>query len=81
MSTIFKVFIDFFTRCFSFMFWFFGLEEYGILVCRPRIEPALPTLESKVLLIEQGILLFYGFPKEKEEPKTCKMAHDHNRIK
>ena len=51
MSTIFKVFIDFFTHCFSFMFWFFGLEEYGFLVCRPRIEPVPPTLEGKVLLI------------------------------
>ena len=31
------------------MFWFFGHEARAILVLRPGIEPAPPTLEGTVL--------------------------------
>ena len=31
------------------MFWFFGLEAFGILAPRPGIELTLPALESEVL--------------------------------
>ena len=31
------------------MFWFFGLEAYGILAPQPGIEPTASALEGKVL--------------------------------
>ena len=31
------------------MFWFFGREACGILAPQPRIKPAPPALEGKVL--------------------------------
>ena len=31
------------------MFWLFGLKASGILVPRPRTEPAPPALEGEVL--------------------------------
>ena len=36
-------------HCFCFMFWFLGQEACGILVPWPRIEPAFPALEGRVL--------------------------------
>ena len=83
MSTIFKVFIDIFLHiasllCFGFLAlknmdsWF---ADLGLNLCLLHWKVKSYSLEY------QGILLFHGFPKEKEEPKTCKMAHDLNLIK
>ena len=45
----FKVFIEFVTIFFCFMFWFFGHRACGILAPWPGIEPASPALECEVL--------------------------------
>ena len=49
MWTIFKVFIEFVTICFCFMFWYFGQEACEILAPWPGIEPTPPALENEVL--------------------------------
>ena len=55
----FKVFIESVTMLFLlFMFWFFGRETCGILVPRPRIQPALPVLEGEVLATGPPVCIF-----------------------
>ena len=43
----FKVFIEFATILFAFMFFSFGHKACGILVPQPGIEPTTPMLEVK----------------------------------
>ena len=51
MWTIFKVFIEFVTILFLFLwFGFLGHEACEILAPRPGIEPAPPALEGEVLI-------------------------------
>ena len=46
MWAIFKVFIEFLTILFLFLFWFIGHKARGILAPQLRMEPVLPALES-----------------------------------
>ena len=47
MWTIFKVFIEFVTVCFSLMFCVFDQKACGILAPRQGIKPAPPALEAE----------------------------------
>ena len=49
MWTIFKVFIEFVILLLLFYILDFWLQGIRILAPRPRIKPALPTLEGEVL--------------------------------
>ena len=49
MWTIFKVFIEFVIILLLFYILDFWLQGIQILAPRPRIKPALPTLEGEVL--------------------------------
>ena len=67
MGISFKVFIEFVTMLFLFMFWFFGLEPPGIIAPRPGIEPTPSALEGMVLItgppgksLEPLFLIFYS---------------------
>ena len=48
MQTIFKVFNEFVTILFLFMFQFFGHETCGILAPLPGIETTTPALEGSL---------------------------------
>ena len=48
MWNIFKVFIEFATILFWFMFWYFGHKACGILAPQPGIEPTPSALEGEV---------------------------------
>ena len=54
MWTIFKVFIEFVTYCFCFMFWVFHQEAGGVLAPLPGTESTPSALEGKVLTLEPG---------------------------
>ena len=51
MWTILKAFIENLLQyCFCLMFWFFGHEVCPILAPQPGIDPALPALDSEILM-------------------------------
>ena len=63
------------------MFWFFGLEVFGILSPRPGIEPTLPALEDKVLTTEPagkscpGMLTLFFLIYQHTYIHTCTHVH------
>ena len=49
LESLKKALLNLLQYCFSFMFWFIGLEAHGILAPPPGIELTPPVLEDEVL--------------------------------
>ena len=62
MWAIFKVFTKFVTiLLLIFIFWYFGLEAYGISAQQPGIETTHPALEDSLNLWTTGVHNHYYF--------------------